>query len=132
MPGSINGLTALHVAAGIVGDVMMVDRMLALGARPLAKDAQGRTAAEFARECAGRHPDLAYAAMAADFLDEIVAEKGVAAAARAAAPRDGEFPDGQVVRYTGIVRLRADPAADAPYVTSSTGRERSWTPEARF
>ena len=45
----------------------MVRAMLAAGARPSATDGAGRTAAQFARECAER--GVAYASACADELD---------------------------------------------------------------
>ncbi len=46
---------------------VMVRAMLAVGARPGATDMAGRTAAQFARECAER--GIAYASACADELD---------------------------------------------------------------
>ncbi len=58
LPGSLHGLTALHVAAGMLTDAELARAMLARGARADARDAVGRTAAQYAQECAARHPEL--------------------------------------------------------------------------
>ncbi len=54
----------------------MVRAMLAAGARPSATDGAGRTAAQFARECAER--GVAYASACADELDAHSACWGIA------------------------------------------------------
>ncbi len=65
LPGTVHGLTALHVAAGTLTDPVLVRAMLERGARPDARDVQGRTAAQFARE----QRRLPQASAAADIID---------------------------------------------------------------
>ena len=65
LPGTVHGLTALHVAAGTLTDPVLVRAMLQRGARPDARDVQGRTAAQFARE----QRRLPQASAAADLID---------------------------------------------------------------
>eukprot|EP00664_Eupelagonemidae_sp_cell27_P001697 gene1697-802_t len=71
--GMCNGLTLLHLAAGVVGEAALVRALLRVGADPAAVDTAGRTAAEFARWAARTNRTFAGGAGCADVLDDAAA-----------------------------------------------------------
>ncbi len=95
--------------------------MLARGARADARDAEGRTAAQFARQCAERQRGLVHASEAADLLDT----------AHAAA-----IERGRVVRVTrqglvaGLAVLRDQPGG--MQIVSSAGVPRGSNATTNF
>ena len=80
---------------------------------------------DFARSRARAHPALAYAAAAADAIDEHVAAADFAAG-RAVRARHDYF------QTHGMVQLRAEPHANSAWVTSSTGVIRIWAIDTAF